>query len=75
MAKLQDKGARGDTIARTAYRVGRLKARLARIGVCLKRAVDAGNDKLIAAFEDEKELREAELNFLSKKFKAATANQ
>lgn len=75
MAELQNKGEKGDVIARTAYRVGRLQARLKRIAVCLERASDAKNDKLVAAFADEQELREAELNFLSKKFKAATANQ
>jgi hypothetical protein len=67
MASLTPKGKAGDVAGQMKYRIARLQARITRIGFCSKRAAANKDDKSVDAFSDELEMREAELNFLSKK--------
>lgn len=68
MAKLTPKGEKGDVAGQMAYRVSRLQARLKRLVLVMQRAEDNENSDQLAQFVEEKEMREAELNFLAKKF-------
>lgn len=67
MAELTPKGKAGDVAGQMKYRIARLKARIARIDFCSRRAAASKDDKRSAVLSDELEMREAELNFLSKK--------
>jgi hypothetical protein len=68
MAEL-NKPARGDDLGRTLYRANRLKARLDRLEMIMARAKSNKQDAQLAEFQEEKEMREAELNFLSRRIK------
>lgn len=67
MANLVPKAERGDVLGQAQYRASRLAARLERLSVVMARAQENKNDKLLSLFTEEKEMREAELGFLSKK--------
>jgi hypothetical protein len=68
MAEL-NKPARGDDLGRCVYRATRLQARLTRLETTMVRAKANGNDKLLTQFQEEKEMRTAELNFLTLRIK------
>lgn len=58
-------------LAKQAKRVGRLAARLKRIEFLISRAEDAGDDARVADLQEEREEREAEYAFRSRKIRRA----
>jgi hypothetical protein len=73
MAELTPKGKAGSVAGKMKKRIARLQARIDRIIFSSKRAVASKDEKATAALSDELEMREAELNFLSKKLAVSEA--